>query len=119
MSACDYLAILLVDMNEELFEAEVHLLSEAAAAALSALEVKPQKDFEKDHFEAVILEQELAGEMVSVCAAVFLGPFCLLLHFELVNLGRSQNFGAEHEELVSLVFAEGIHDQAFPEYIDL
>ena len=82
MSACDYLAILLVDVNEELLEAEVHLLCEAAAAALSALEVKPQQDFEEDHFEAVVLEQKLASEVVSVCAAVFFGPLCLLLHFE-------------------------------------
>lgn len=110
MGACDYLSILLVDVNEELFEAEVHLLSKAAAAALSALEVKPQKDFEEDHFEAVILEQELTSEMLSVCTAVFFGPLCFLLHFELVNLGCSQDFGAEHEELVPLIFAEGIHD---------
>jgi hypothetical protein len=119
MSTGDYLAILLVDINKELLETEIHLLSEAAAAEFGAFEVEPQQDFEEDHFQAVILEEQLTSKVFSISSFIFFCSLGLLLHFELVNLDGCENFSAENEKLISLIFAEGIDDQTLPKNIDL
>jgi diacylglycerol kinase family enzyme len=119
MSTGDYLTILFVDVNKELLEAEIHLLSEAAAATFGAFEVEPQQDLEEDHFQAVILKEQLTSKAFSISSLIFLGSLGLLLHFELVYLDSCENFCAEHEKLITLIFAESIDDQALPKNVDL
>lgn len=118
--ACDDLPVLLVDVDEVPLKAEVHLLREAASTSLSTPVVEPQQYLKEDHLQRVLLKQELTGQVVvAQCALRIAGLLGLLLHLVLLDLHCCEHLRAKDEELVSLLFAEGVDHEALPEHVDL
>jgi len=110
MGAYDNLAILLVNVQEELFKTQVHLFGKGVA--ITSFKVKAKKYLKENCFEGVFIEENFPSKII-------VGNCVGLLLTELMNLHCCKYFWTKDKELVPFLLAEAIYHEALPKNIDV
>jgi hypothetical protein len=109
VSACDYLPILLIDVDKVSLKTLVHLGRKASSTPFIRLVIQSKQYFEEHHLQTILFKKNIPRKVI----------WTLVPCPELINLLCIEYLCAVNKKLISFVFIESIDNEAFPEDIYL